>query len=69
MGADRDHHSGGIQEQMAKEKIMSHEKARQDRQLHSLHRALAVAEADIIARKGPDWNKKPGAAAGGIRPS
>lgn len=39
------------------EKNKEHEKQRTYNTLHGLHRALAAAEADIIARKGPDWNK------------
>lgn len=34
-----------------------YEKQRKFNTLHNLHRALAAAEADIIARKGSDWNK------------
>lgn len=37
---------------------MSHEKRRTYRALQSLHEVLCAAEADIIARKGPNWMKE-----------
>lgn len=57
MAATRERETARKSDQENKEKIMSHEKARRYSVLHNLHRALAAAEADIIARKGPNWNK------------
>lgn len=57
MATTRKRESARTPEQDNKARIMSHEKQRTYNTLHGLHRALAAAEADIIARKGPDWNK------------
>jgi hypothetical protein len=60
MATDQNAQSRRTELEKERERIMSHEKQRKHRQLHRLHMALAEAEADIIARKGPDWkNNQP----------
>lgn len=44
-------------DQKSEDRIMSHERERTHKSMRSLYAVLTAAEADIIARKGPDWNK------------
>lgn len=55
MSAPLESNSSRTQEQEKADVIMSHEQRRTFLALHSLHKVLAAAEADIIRRKGPNW--------------